>query len=131
MFESVVFLPGRSWAHTASTEPYRGWSSATARRDSVSSSTSESSLISSHNKLQLNFYVWIRFSFPLFSFTGVKIIGGYRELTGEEFGIYIKRVIVGGLAALDGGSFSGFSVVVGRYTAVIILTHLSLCSRSA
>uniref|UniRef100_A0A3Q0SYL5 Syntaxin binding protein 4 n=1 Tax=Amphilophus citrinellus TaxID=61819 RepID=A0A3Q0SYL5_AMPCI len=31
----------------------------------------------------------------------VKIIGGYRELTGEEFGIYIKRVIVGGLAALD------------------------------
>ncbi|KAF3704019.1 Syntaxin-binding protein 4 Syntaxin 4-interacting protein [Channa argus] len=33
---------------------------------------------------------------------GVKIIGGYRELTGEEFGIYIKRVIAGGLAALDG-----------------------------
>uniref|UniRef100_A0A3Q4G3V4 Syntaxin binding protein 4 n=1 Tax=Neolamprologus brichardi TaxID=32507 RepID=A0A3Q4G3V4_NEOBR len=31
----------------------------------------------------------------------VKIIGGYRELTGEEFGIYIKRVIAGGLAALD------------------------------
>uniref|UniRef100_A0A3P8SSX3 Syntaxin binding protein 4 n=1 Tax=Amphiprion percula TaxID=161767 RepID=A0A3P8SSX3_AMPPE len=31
----------------------------------------------------------------------VKIIGGYRELTGEEFGIYIKRVIGGGLAALD------------------------------
>uniref|UniRef100_A0A3B4ZW59 Syntaxin-binding protein 4-like n=1 Tax=Stegastes partitus TaxID=144197 RepID=A0A3B4ZW59_9TELE len=31
----------------------------------------------------------------------VKVIGGYRELTGEEFGIYIKRVIAGGLAALD------------------------------
>ncbi|KAM6951180.1 syntaxin-binding protein 4 [Aplochiton taeniatus] len=33
---------------------------------------------------------------------GVKIIGGYREITGEEFGIFIKRVISGGLAAMDG-----------------------------
>ncbi|KAM8836129.1 syntaxin-binding protein 4 isoform 2-T2 [Spinachia spinachia] len=33
---------------------------------------------------------------------GVKIIGGYRAMTGEEFGIYIKRVIAGGLAAQDG-----------------------------
>ncbi|XP_029383883.1 syntaxin-binding protein 4 isoform X2 [Echeneis naucrates] len=38
---------------------------------------------------------------------GVKIIGGYRELTGEDFGIYIKRVIAGGLAALDGRLKSG------------------------
>ncbi|CAK6977369.1 syntaxin-binding protein 4 isoform X2 [Scomber scombrus] len=38
---------------------------------------------------------------------GVKIIGGYRELTGEEFGIYIKRVIAGGLAAMDGRLKSG------------------------
>ncbi|XP_029977935.1 syntaxin-binding protein 4 isoform X1 [Sphaeramia orbicularis] len=38
---------------------------------------------------------------------GVKVIGGYRELTGEEFGIYIKRVVVGGLAALDGRLKSG------------------------
>lgn len=42
---------------------------------------------------------------------GVKIIGGYRELTGEEFGIYIKRVIVGGLAALDGRYFVGLVFV--------------------
>ena len=34
--------------------------------------------------------------------SGVKIIGGYRDLTGEEFGIYVKRVIAGGLAAQDG-----------------------------
>ncbi|CAF90986.1 unnamed protein product [Tetraodon nigroviridis] len=33
---------------------------------------------------------------------GVKIIGGYREPSGEQFGIYIKRVVSGGLAALDG-----------------------------
>ncbi|KAF0025940.1 hypothetical protein F2P81_022821 [Scophthalmus maximus] len=32
---------------------------------------------------------------------GVKVIGGHRELTGEEFGIYVKRVIAGGLAAQD------------------------------
>ncbi|XP_069374173.1 syntaxin-binding protein 4 isoform X2 [Paralichthys olivaceus] len=38
---------------------------------------------------------------------GVKIIGGYRESTGEEFGIYIKRVIAGGLAAQDGRLRSG------------------------
>ncbi|KAM4623819.1 syntaxin-binding protein 4 [Polymixia lowei] len=38
---------------------------------------------------------------------GVKIIGGYREFTGEEFGIYIKRVVAGGLAALDGRLRSG------------------------
>ncbi|XP_076854675.1 syntaxin-binding protein 4 [Brachyhypopomus gauderio] len=32
---------------------------------------------------------------------GVKIIGGYRELSGEEFGIFIKRVLPGGTAAQD------------------------------
>ncbi|KAG9350291.1 hypothetical protein JZ751_026645, partial [Albula glossodonta] len=38
---------------------------------------------------------------------GVKIIGGYRELTGEEYGIFIKRVLPGGVAALDGRLKSG------------------------
>ncbi|XP_062859771.1 syntaxin-binding protein 4 [Trichomycterus rosablanca] len=33
---------------------------------------------------------------------GVKIIGGYKELSGEEFGIFIKRVLPGGVAAQDG-----------------------------
>ena len=33
---------------------------------------------------------------------GVKITGGYREITGEDFGVYIKRVVAGGLAAQDG-----------------------------
>ncbi|XP_029705879.1 syntaxin-binding protein 4 isoform X1 [Takifugu rubripes] len=33
---------------------------------------------------------------------GVKIIGGYKEQSGEQFGVYIKRVVSGGLAALDG-----------------------------
>ncbi|XP_015212136.2 syntaxin-binding protein 4 isoform X1 [Lepisosteus oculatus] len=33
---------------------------------------------------------------------GVKVIGGYKEITGEEYGIYIKRILPGGVAALDG-----------------------------
>ncbi|XP_051523788.1 syntaxin-binding protein 4-like isoform X2 [Myxocyprinus asiaticus] len=33
---------------------------------------------------------------------GVKIIGGYREQSGEEFGIFIKRVLPGGVAAHNG-----------------------------
>ncbi|XP_041077941.1 syntaxin-binding protein 4-like [Polyodon spathula] len=33
---------------------------------------------------------------------GVKIIGGYREHTGEDYGIYIKRVLPGGVADRDG-----------------------------
>ncbi|XP_056626487.1 syntaxin-binding protein 4 isoform X1 [Triplophysa dalaica] len=33
---------------------------------------------------------------------GVKIIGGYREQSGEEFDIFIKRVLPGGVAAQDG-----------------------------
>lgn len=36
---------------------------------------------------------------------GVKIIGGYREQSGEEFGIFIKRVLPGGVAAQDGMFF--------------------------
>lgn len=39
--------------------------------------------------------------------TGVKIIGGYREQSGEEFDIFIKRVLPGGVAAQD-GMFSFF-----------------------
>lgn len=144
-------LPGRSWARTASAEPYRGWSSATARRDSVSIFpstllTSESLLTTPPSAAAQRLKMLRSTPKPgsfltgahLCAFTGVKIIGGYRELTGEEFGIYIKRVIAGGLAALDGSYSSGIfcgSVI----TDAVILLHfafsqsvcLSLCSRSA
>ncbi|XP_036408732.1 syntaxin-binding protein 4 [Megalops cyprinoides] len=33
---------------------------------------------------------------------GIKVIGGVKELTGEEFGVYVKRILPGGLAAGDG-----------------------------
>ncbi|XP_062841067.1 syntaxin-binding protein 4 [Trichomycterus rosablanca] len=33
---------------------------------------------------------------------GIKVIGGVKELTGEEFGVYVKRILPGGLASTDG-----------------------------
>ena len=30
------------------------------------------------------------------------MIGGVKELTGEEFGVYVKRILPGGLASSDG-----------------------------
>lgn len=41
----------------------------------------------------------------------MKIIGGYRELSGEQFGIYIKRVVTGGLAAQDGSKNTILSII--------------------
>ncbi|KAM9425791.1 syntaxin-binding protein 4 [Pholidichthys leucotaenia] len=54
---------------------------------------------------------------------GVKIIGGYKELTGEEFGIYIKRVIAGGLAALDGRLKSGDLILDVNNISLIGVTN--------
>ncbi|KAM7370335.1 hypothetical protein PAMP_009891 [Pampus punctatissimus] len=54
---------------------------------------------------------------------GVKIIGGYRELTGEEFGIYIKRVIAGGLAAVDGRLKSGDLILDVNNVSLIGVTN--------
>lgn len=34
--------------------------------------------------------------------TGIKVIGGVKEMTGEEFGVYVKRILPGGLASSDG-----------------------------
>lgn len=89
------WFPGQSWGRTAPAEPFRGWSSATAGRDWVSPgrlapTTASRSMVRSDS------------NFVCVCVAGVKIIGGYRELSGEEFGIYIKRVVCGGLAALEG-----------------------------
>nr|XP_046233790.1 syntaxin-binding protein 4 isoform X2 [Scatophagus argus] len=54
---------------------------------------------------------------------GVKIIGGYRELTGEEFGIYIKRVVGGGLAAQDGRLKSGDLILDVNNISLIGVTN--------
>ena len=37
-------------------------------------------------------------SFP----PGIKVIGGIKELAGEEYGVYVKRILPGGVAYVDG-----------------------------
>ncbi|XP_031167216.1 syntaxin-binding protein 4 isoform X2 [Sander lucioperca] len=54
---------------------------------------------------------------------GVKIIGGYRDQTGEEFGIYIKRVIGGGLAAQDGQLKAGDLILDVNNISLIGVTN--------
>nr|XP_034987539.1 syntaxin-binding protein 4-like [Zootoca vivipara] len=33
---------------------------------------------------------------------GIKVIGGIKEFTGEEYGVYVKRILPGGVAHADG-----------------------------
>ncbi|XP_069655315.1 syntaxin-binding protein 4 isoform X4 [Haliaeetus albicilla] len=40
-------------------------------------------------------------------YTGVKIIGGYRAQTAEDYGIFIKRILPGGVAAVDSRLLTG------------------------
>ncbi|XP_029363901.1 syntaxin-binding protein 4 [Echeneis naucrates] len=42
---------------------------------------------------------------------GIKVIGGVKELTGEEFGVYVKRILAGGLASSDGNLMPGDQIL--------------------
>ncbi|XP_072298464.1 syntaxin-binding protein 4 isoform X4 [Eucyclogobius newberryi] len=42
---------------------------------------------------------------------GIKVIGGVKEQTGEEFGVYVKRILPGGLAACDGNLQPGDQIL--------------------
>ncbi|KAM6957273.1 syntaxin-binding protein 4 [Aplochiton taeniatus] len=42
---------------------------------------------------------------------GIKVIGGVKEQTGEEFGVYVKRVLPGGIAASDGHLQAGDQIL--------------------
>ncbi|XP_041813281.1 syntaxin-binding protein 4 [Chelmon rostratus] len=42
---------------------------------------------------------------------GIKVIGGVKELTGEEFGVYVKRILPGGLASSDGNLMPGDQIL--------------------
>ncbi|XP_063071022.1 syntaxin-binding protein 4 [Engraulis encrasicolus] len=42
---------------------------------------------------------------------GIKVIGGVKELTGEEFGVYVKRILPGGLASIDGNLQPGDQIL--------------------
>ncbi|KAK2816799.1 hypothetical protein Q5P01_024990 [Channa striata] len=42
---------------------------------------------------------------------GIKVIGGVKELTREEFGVYVKRILPGGLASNDGNLLPGDQIL--------------------
>lgn len=42
---------------------------------------------------------------------GIKVMGGVKEQTGEEFGVFVKRVLPGGLAACDGNLLPGDQIL--------------------
>ncbi|XP_034045824.1 syntaxin-binding protein 4 [Thalassophryne amazonica] len=42
---------------------------------------------------------------------GIKVIGGVKELTGEEFGVFVKRILPGGLASSDGNLMPGDQIL--------------------
>ncbi|XP_057201853.1 syntaxin-binding protein 4 isoform X3 [Triplophysa rosa] len=42
---------------------------------------------------------------------GIKVIGGVKELTGEEYGVYVKRILPGGLASNDGNLQPGDQIL--------------------
>ncbi|XP_037648193.1 syntaxin-binding protein 4 isoform X1 [Sebastes umbrosus] len=42
---------------------------------------------------------------------GIKVIGGVKEQTGEEFGVYVKRILPGGLASSDGNLMPGDQIL--------------------
>ncbi|XP_074511142.1 syntaxin-binding protein 4 isoform X1 [Sebastes fasciatus] len=42
---------------------------------------------------------------------GIKVIGGVKEQTGEEFGVYVKRILPGGLASSDGTLMPGDQIL--------------------
>ncbi|XP_065127924.1 syntaxin-binding protein 4 isoform X1 [Paramisgurnus dabryanus] len=42
---------------------------------------------------------------------GIKVIGGVKELTGEEYGVYVKRILFGGLASNDGNLQPGDQIL--------------------
>ncbi|XP_032854287.1 syntaxin-binding protein 4-like isoform X2 [Tyto alba] len=68
---------------------------------------------------------------------GIKVIGGIKELTGEEYGVYVKRILPGGVAYADGRLQPGDQILevngdsligVARERAVDILRTASATS---
>lgn len=42
---------------------------------------------------------------------GIKVMGGVKEQTGDEYGVFVKRVLPGGLAACDGNLLPGDQIL--------------------
>uniref|UniRef100_A0A3B3QJA4 Si:dkeyp-72e1.9 n=2 Tax=Paramormyrops kingsleyae TaxID=1676925 RepID=A0A3B3QJA4_9TELE len=56
---------------------------------------------------------------------GIKVIGGVKELTGEEFGVYVKRILPGGLASIDGNLQPGDQILEVNGESLIGVTSES------
>ncbi|KAG7491988.1 hypothetical protein MATL_G00009720 [Megalops atlanticus] len=54
---------------------------------------------------------------------GIKVIGGVKELTGEEFGVYVKRILPGGLAASEGHLQPGDQILEVNGESLIGVTN--------
>ncbi|XP_059510126.1 syntaxin-binding protein 4 isoform X2 [Stegostoma tigrinum] len=56
---------------------------------------------------------------------GIKVIGGLRELTGEEYGVYVKRILPGGLASVDGQLQPGDQILEVNGESLVGVTNES------
>uniref|UniRef100_A0A8C8A805 PDZ domain-containing protein n=1 Tax=Otus sunia TaxID=257818 RepID=A0A8C8A805_9STRI len=53
---------------------------------------------------------------------GIKVIGGIKELTGEEYGVYVKRILPGGVASVDGRLQPGDQILEANGDSLIGVT---------
>ncbi|XP_043567942.1 syntaxin-binding protein 4 isoform X2 [Chiloscyllium plagiosum] len=56
---------------------------------------------------------------------GIKVIGGLKELTGEEYGVYVKRILPGGLASVDGRLQPGDQILEVNGESLVGVTNES------
>ncbi|XP_078274346.1 syntaxin-binding protein 4 [Rhinoraja longicauda] len=56
---------------------------------------------------------------------GIKVIGGVKELTGEEYGLYVKRILPGGLASVDGRLQPGDQILEVNGDSLVGVTNES------
>ncbi|KAM3864034.1 syntaxin-binding protein 4 [Diretmus argenteus] len=54
---------------------------------------------------------------------GIKVIGGVKETTGDDFGVYVKRVLSGGLASGDGNLQPGDQILEVNGDSLIGVTN--------
>ncbi|XP_069762210.1 syntaxin-binding protein 4 [Narcine bancroftii] len=56
---------------------------------------------------------------------GIKVIGGVKELTREEYGLYVKRILPGGLASVDGRLQPGDQILEVNGDSLVGVTNES------
>ncbi|XP_063171163.1 syntaxin-binding protein 4-like [Candoia aspera] len=54
---------------------------------------------------------------------GIKVIGGIKEFTGEEYGVYVKRILPGGVAYIDGRLQPGDQILEVNGESLIGVTN--------